>query len=169
MNFNRFKCFGFHKIATPSLQAIATLRACVAVASTHRAVYCSFCEKECHIKCGKINMSKYKQITTQSVNAHSWICPLCIFSILPFSDCMCDKELSNTLLMNDQQTNDKYACFANKGIHFVHCNARSLIPKISELKIIAHKSNASIIAISETLLDSSVIDNEISIGYLVMP
>ena len=51
-------------------------------------------------------------------------------------------------------------------MHFLYINARSLYPKIEELKIIAQKSRASVISVTETHLDSSVTDSEIHIpGY----
>jgi hypothetical protein len=55
-----------------------------------------------------------------------------------------------------------------KGMHFIHVNARSILPKMSELRIMAKESKAAVIAISETWLDSSVINSEIQIeGYSI--
>ena len=48
-------------------------------------------------------------------------------------------------------------------MHFIHVNARSILPKMSELRIMAKESKAAVIAISETWLDSSVINSEIQI------
>lgn len=42
---------------------------------------------------------------------------------------------------------EKFECFNLKGMHFIHLNARSLLPKMAELRIIASKSKASVIAI----------------------
>lgn len=54
-------------------------------------------------------------------------------------------------------------------MHFIHLNARSLLPKMAELRIIASKSKASVIAIYETWINNSVTDSEISIeGYHVL-
>ena len=56
-------------------------------------------------------------------------------------------------------------CFKRRGLHFIHLNVRSILPKMSELRIIARKTSAAVIAIS----DNSVTDNEISIdGYTVL-
>ena len=42
----------------------------------------------------------------------------------------------------------------------------SLLPKIDEVKLIANKSNATIIGISETKLDNTIMDSELKIeGY----
>ena len=50
-----------------------------------------------------------------------------------------------------------------KGMHFIHVNARSILPKMSELRIMAKESKAAVIAISEIWLDSSVTNSEIQI------
>ena len=59
--------------------------------------------------------------------------------------------------------NVNFQCFTKKGMHFLHLNARSLLPKISELKLIAKMTRATVISVTETWLDSSVTDQEISI------
>lgn len=48
-------------------------------------------------------------------------------------------------------------------MYFIHLNARSLLPKMVELRIIASKSKASVITVSETWIENSVTDSEISI------
>jgi hypothetical protein len=61
-----------------------------------------------------------------------------------------------------------YDCFKKKGLHFLHLNARSLLPKLEEIKILAMNTNAAVMGITETWLDSSVTDTEIGIpNYLV--
>ncbi|XP_072017060.1 uncharacterized protein [Amphiura filiformis] len=55
-----------------------------------------------------------------------------------------------------------------KGLHFMHFNTRSLLPKISELRCLISDAKPAAVAISETWLDESVPDNEINIqGYAV--
>ncbi|KAJ8018258.1 LINE-1 reverse transcriptase-like [Holothuria leucospilota] len=64
---------------------------------------------------------------------------------------------------------EQFECFNQKGLHFIHLNVRSLIPKLSELKLLAVRTKATIIALSETWLDDSVTNAEISIeGYSVL-
>lgn len=59
--------------------------------------------------------------------------------------------------------------FKHKGIHLIHFNTGSLLPKISELRTIALETQATIIAISETWLDDSVTDTEILLpGYNII-
>ena len=58
---------------------------------------------------------------------------------------------------------DIYQCFDRKGMHFIHLNIRSLLPKMSEIRIIAQRTKAAVIAMSETWLDPSVQDSEVDI------
>ena len=51
-----------------------------------------------------------------------------------------------------------------KGLHFLHANVRSLIPKLSELRLFLSKTKTSVFAATETWLDSSVNDGEIQIS-----
>lgn len=56
-----------------------------------------------------------------------------------------------------------------KGLHFIHINARSLIPKLSEIKLLLSKTKAAVLAISESWLDETVPDNEVRIdGYSIL-
>ena len=56
--------------------------------------------------------------------------------------------------------------FKKRGLHFLHLNVNSLLPKIYEIRYIATLSNAAIIGISESKLDDSVLDCEVNIcGY----
>ena len=49
---------------------------------------------------------------------------------------------------------------------FLHLNVNSFLPKIDEVKLIANKSNATILGIPETKLDKTIIDCELYIeGY----
>ena len=53
-----------------------------------------------------------------------------------------------------------------RGMHFTHLNINSVLPKIDELRLIASETNCAVISISETKLDETVQDEEISVqGY----
>ena len=57
-------------------------------------------------------------------------------------------------------------CFKEKGLHFLHLNCNSVLPKIEEISKIALKSNAAVIGITESKLNDSVFDSEVKIeGY----
>ena len=53
--------------------------------------------------------------------------------------------------------------FDKKGLHFLHINVNSLLPKIEEIRFIAKKSKVTMIGISETKLDGTIFDTEIYI------
>ena len=53
--------------------------------------------------------------------------------------------------------------FKIKGLHLLHLNVNSLLPKIHELRYIAKLSNAVAIGITESKLDSCILDSEIQI------
>ena len=56
--------------------------------------------------------------------------------------------------------------FRNRGLQFIHLNINSLQPKIDELREIIKISSPTVIGITETKLDNSIDDSEISIdGY----
>ena len=64
---------------------------------------------------------------------------------------------------------DKFEMFNNHGLHFIHVNIGSVLPKIEEIRYIARSVNLSIIGLSESKLDISVDDNEIKIpGFNIL-
>ena len=67
----------------------------------------------------------------------------------------------------DAQSPNIYDVFKKNGLHFLHLNARSLLPKIDQLKHLATSTQAAVIGVTETWLNSAVLDSEICIpGYL---
>ena len=61
---------------------------------------------------------------------------------------------------------ENWKTFRNRGLHFIHLNINSLLPKVDELTEIVKISNPTVIGITETKLDNLVSDSEISIdGY----
>ena len=58
---------------------------------------------------------------------------------------------------------DRLSCnvFDKKGLHFLHINVYSLLPKIEEIRFIAKKSKATVIGITETKLDGTIFDAEL--------
>ena len=75
---------------------------------------------------------------------------------------------SNSNSHNPEGRSGKFECFKQKGLHFIHINVRSLIPKIDELRLISRNSNAAVIGVSETWLDSTVMDSEIKIDNYIL-
>ena len=54
-----------------------------------------------------------------------------------------------------------------KGLHFLHININSLLSKIDELKRIVNKTKAAIIGITESKLDHTVQNKNLTILYLI--
>ncbi|XP_031559454.1 uncharacterized protein LOC116295689, partial [Actinia tenebrosa] len=69
------------------------------VAKTHRAIECDLCFKWCHIKCGGVSPTEYRNL--QNTLNFAWTCPTCILDLqsLPFAN------ISN-LELDDLNLND---------------------------------------------------------------
>ena len=61
------------------------------------------------------------------------------------------------------QIQKTWSVFKKQGLHFFHLNINSLPSKIEELKQIAKDTNSAVIGLSETKLDKTTFDSEISI------
>ena len=57
----------------------------------------------------------------------------------------------------------KWNIFKHRGLHLLHLNINSLLPKIDELRHIARLTNAAVMGISESKLDDSVPTSEVQI------
>ena len=56
--------------------------------------------------------------------------------------------------------------FKKRGMHFIHININSLLPKIDEVRYIPKITNASIIGKSETKLGKTISPSELEVdGY----
>ena len=58
---------------------------------------------------------------------------------------------------------NEWNIFRSRGLHFIHLNINSLLPKNEEHRIVAKSTNAAIIGISESKLNESVLEPEIQI------
>ena len=68
--------------------------------------------------------------------------------------------------INQLQPQSEWSVFNSKGLHFIHLNVKSLLPKIDKLRNIAKLSNVAVIGISVSKLDDSVLSSEIHIDNL---
>ena len=64
---------------------------------------------------------------------------------------------------------ENWEIFRNRGLHFIHLNVNRLLPKIDELREIVKISNPTVIDITETKLDNSFGDSDISIDVDTVP
>ena len=59
---------------------------------------------------------------------------------------------------------NEWNIFKAKGIHLIHLNVNSLVPKIDEIRYIAARTNAAVIGISDFKLDETILQLEIQIS-----
>ena len=99
----------------------------------------------------------------------AWCCPYCFHSALPFADCSRLSSASapvSTLSVSDTSLSSAatLAPPPSTGISLYLANSRSLIPKMDDLcLLVSGSSPPSIIALTETWLDSSIRDCEVSL------
>ncbi len=134
-----------------------------------KCLECNVCGTKVHIRCTKVPSNVKDNFNQSSI---LYTCDLCSFDSLPFNRCESfspffesDDEINPPDFINLPSTlkEDCFHAFKNKGLHFIHLNARSLLPKISELKIVAQRTTAAVISISETWLDETITNQEIQI------
>ena len=103
----------------------------------------------------------------------SHVCDVCLIGELPIINNLNDEANqtvfhSNTEniapdLNNSTDVPDQYELFTKKGLHFLHINARSLLPKLSDARLLARRTKAAVLAVTEIWLDDSVTNAEIEI------
>ena len=54
--------------------------------------------------------------------------------------------------------------FKAKGVYLIHFNFNSLLPKIDEIQYIAARTNSGVTAISESMLDETILQSEIQMS-----
>ena len=146
------------------------------VTARSKAVECDQCFCWTHIKCTEaISIPAYNQAVLENYNLN-FICDRCTISTLPFLEKVIPEDVPQhdfstvTASGNTEQIDINMLNFSNtKGLHFLHLNIRSLLPKISELRFILQNAKPAVLCITESWLDNSVSDNEIKIdGYSVI-
>ena len=150
------------------------------ITSRSKAISCDLCEQWTHIKCSEtITLAAYNEAVNCDLELN-FVCDKCQLMQLPspdiFNDPATDSDPCTTeddsIAINETedtlQLDETFLPFRKKGLHFIHINARSLRRKIPEINILTQKTNASIVAVTETWLDGSVTDSEIGIdGYTI--
>ena len=64
---------------------------------------------------------------------------------------------------NQSLHSNEWNVFRSKGIHLIHLNVNSLLPKVDEIRYIAERTKAAVIGITESKLDESIFQSEIQI------
>ena len=155
----------------------------------HPCTICSKAVKKRQISCIKCSLWTHKKCIQVSERAEtynntlSFTCQPClakeilvsdnIWNNLPFSNCDHPFENPQNLLNNATYTletnlescleNDQWKTFNKHGLHLIHLNINSVLPKIDELREIAKKTRATVIGLIETKLDATILDGEVNI------
>ena len=89
--------------------------------------------------------------------------PIPIFlSKFSFSTEWMNYQLDSLLEIN----NNTWNVFQKRYMHFIHLNVNSLLSKIDEICYFAKLTNATVVGLSETKLDNTVLSSELEIeGY----
>ena len=137
-----------------------------------RLISCEKCGFWTHKKCnqfgklhtGSLLICRPCQVIPNDHLENSW-------HQFPFAD----DFFENRGVPSDEQTNidhgtpnsnENWKVFNKRGLHLIHLNINSLLSKIDELRSIAKRSRATVIGITESKLDETVLDGEINIdGY----
>ena len=144
----------------------------ISVTARSKAISCDSCEEWTHIKCsGEISNTQYENAIRLDADIN-YTCSPCQLKELPDPSVNDDPPpveiVTPPTSPPDHQDAEQFKIFQKKGLNFIHVNIRSLRNKITELSIIANKTGASIVAVSETWLDSTFTDTEITLpGYNV--
>ena len=129
------------------------------VIESSKAIDCDSCSRWTHIKCTE---SRYNDLCAQNSGVFSFICSECSIHSLPFNG---EESVNPSLDKTDYPRGTTrpaltdqchFECVQRKGLHFIHMNVRSLVHKISELRLLATITRAAVISLSETWLDHSV-------------
>ena len=136
----------------------------------------------CCVKCGLwVHKKCYTRLENVSSDS-SYVCRPCkdnkydssdnIWQQFPFAnDCLADNktipsESHNNPNLDTSSSTDNWKVFNKRGLYLIHLNINSIVSKIDELRIIAKRSRASVIGITESKLDETILDEEINIdGY----
>ena len=76
-----------------------------------------------------------------------------------------DISLNPGPVYNNQSLHpNEWNVFRSKGIHLIHLNVNSLLPKMYDIRYIAKRTKAAVIGITESKLDESIFQSEIQIN-----
>ena len=109
-----------------------------------------------HKKCAQISEKQYKSIKNQETE-YLFDCKKCNhMEEMPFFG---EEYLEETPPKLDYEFTEDVADFTDfnvfkqSGLHFIHLNINTILPKIDELRLLALRSNAAVIGISESKID----------------
>ncbi|XP_029921602.1 uncharacterized protein LOC115369174 [Myripristis murdjan] len=159
-----------HQQSKPTISCSGCCPNCGKVVRANaKAVACDSCDVFVHIRCGNIAPKLYDR-AVRNKSVIPLVCNQCCVREMCSADVLDDTV---GLKVYDKDTvdgrdYDSLGLLNQKGLHFIHVNARSLLPKKDEIEHFASTSKAAVIAVSETWLDSSILDGEAGLtGYYI--
>ena len=98
------------------------------VSSNSKPVSCDNCELWTHINCCHMDGCDYNALQN-SITDFYFLCNNCLQCQLPFSGTLEVQHHEQRSICSEKNL---YDCFKQKGLHIIHFNARSLLPKHAE-------------------------------------
>ena len=134
------------------------------VIKTSKAIACDSCDLWTHVKCSDFPLDKYNELVVSN-DDFMFTCRKCLLASLPNAvhDDPDSSNIDGDPNDNNLNNSDMFKTFQSKGIHVLHMNARSMMNKMDEIRLLAINTSATVIGITETWLDDSVVDSEVSI------
>ena len=151
------------------------------VTKASKAVSCDGCERWTHVRCTvSVSLSKYDQCVKNGGEI-VFMCDHCCLSSLPFAnddngvdehrvgaDSSSSSSFSPAASSFSNSSSPFHSCqiprvLSSKGLHFLHSNVRSILPKLPEIRLLLSRTKAAVFAASETWLDSTVKDGEVKV------
>ena len=118
---------------------------CLLIAIDNINTVCEISLLWTHINCCDLSVEVYNDSVNNGTPL-SHVCDLCLIGELPIINNLNDEAIqtafhSNTEhiasdLSNSTDVPDQYELFAKKALHFLHINARSLLPKLSDARLL---------------------------------
>ena len=135
------------------------------VKCNQRGILCDRCELWTHIRCCGIDVLEYERLGLNS--NEEWYCPSCLAAEFPFADVSLPSNTSTCSVSTPVGTPlgnlSPLEGHSMRGL-FCHLNACSLLNKMDEIRsTLCHTKRPVAFGVSETWLNSSVIDNEVAI------
>ena len=134
-----------------------------------------------HKRCDNISDADYDKYSRVPKNKVTYVCFACKCKLrenpldklplaeVPFTENSSIDSNASKLDIDIEEhlaDTDKWANLDKRGPHFLHLNINSLLSTIDQLRLTAKKFKAAVIGISESKLDETVLDGEVSIdGY----
>ena len=116
----------------------------------HRAISCDNCEMWSHIKCSDISIKLYNHL--KYLHYFKWTCTKCRVNEQPVLETIDLSDLDS----NGQPDDISVVNASRNELVILNLNCRSIINKREDLEYIIHKTNADLIALTETWMDDSV-------------